>query len=406
MDLTGKRCLIFGNGVSGKGVLKRVEELNGKGFFYNGGSFNRRDYDFCVISPYMSIYSDEYALILSKGLPLFSEPDFAFLCGTDTSMAVTGTNGKTTVVRYIEQITEKLGIECKGIGNIGYPMSIYRGENGVCEISSFMLEQSSYFKCDYSVITNIQPDHLDRHRSYEEYVRQKLKIYKLTRKGIAISLNCDFYSLAPKEKILIEYSLKGESMLYCEGDKLIYNEGCKTVLYEGEGIPKGYELENLLQALSLCIMKFGVNHNYSNCFPLKKDLYRMQYMGVIKGKKVYNDSKGTNISATLAGLKSLNGSTLLIVGGYDKGENYTRLIRELGDTILYIVGGNGYKIAQTATELGYKYVIFNSLKECVKSAFECNCDNILYSPSCASFDYYKSYEERGRRFNEILQELS
>lgn len=405
MDLTGKKCLVFGNGVSGKSVLDRVANLNGKGELYNG-TIDRKRFDFCVISPYMSIYSDEYARIISSGLPCFSEPDFAYLTGTDTTFGVTGTNGKTTVVRYIEQLCSSSGMECKAIGNIGYPMSSYYGNLGICELSSFMLEQSSYLACDYSVITNIAPDHLDRHRSFSEYRRQKLKLFMLTRKGVAIKRESPFYNDVPGNKLKFEYSLNGEGMLYVEKDRVIYNEGVKKILYEGEYIPTGYELENFLQALSLCIMAFGVKESYFQALPLKKDLYRMQYIGKLMGKNVFNDSKGTNIAATIAGLNSLEGRTVLIVGGYDKGENYSLLNKNLGNCVLFVLGQNADKIVKAAERDGVIYIRFSNLFEAVRRALEYECDNILFSPTCASFDEYSNYEERGKRFNEILAALS
>lgn len=402
MDLSGKRCLIFGNGISGKGALSRLNKLNGTGNFYDG-SFKREDYDFAVISPYMSIYSKEYARLISSGIPVFSEPDFAFLTGTDTTIGVTGTNGKTTVVRYVEQLFKGIGKEGKGIGNIGYALSSYYGNGGICEISSYMLEQSSYFKCDYSVVTNIQPDHLDRHRTFAEYRRVKLKMFALTRKGIAVNINSPFYNDIPKSKIIIEYSLSDKGNLFVSGDKIVYNDGSRHILYEGANIPCGYERENYLQALALCIMTCGLSEAYFKV-KLKKDLYRMQYMGIYNGKKVYNDSKGTNIGATLAGLSSLEGNTILIVGGYDKGEDYSKLM--VGGFKLYIIGQNANKIIKSAEEYNKEYLYFNSLSDALDSALKADCDNILFSPTCASFDQYNSYIERGEHFNELLRSLS
>ena len=164
--------------------------------------------------------------------------------------------------------------------------------------------------------------------------------------------------------------------------------------------------ENILVALSLCIAYRGYDDRYARFLrSYEGEPYRMAYRGRIKGKEVYNDSKGTNVAATIAAINELKSSVALLLGGYGKREDYGELLDEMGfGKVFYcIFGKNKNEIAEECEKRKVGYKVFESIESALDYAFSLRVDNILFSPTTSSFDEFSSYEERGKYFDELLE---
>lgn len=428
MELRGKRVLIIGKGLSGNSSAKLVETLGGKAYFYDDLDFTLGDYpqlsyseviryskflDFAVVSPSITPDHPLVKKLKEKGISVVSEPDLGCMFSKCKIIAVTGTNGKTTSVEMISKMLMATGIKAPAVGNIGLPLSsvslaLQKDDVAVVEISSFQLEQSSCFKADFSGITNISIDHIERHKTQENYTSAKLKLFDLTSK-IKVAEEGVFYQ--DKSNALFSYGKKIQGV-YCQDGEIFYCKGEETlsIMKESDlGVKGVHNVKNALFALSLCIAYKG---EYDIRFKealqtFTSSKFRIQYEGEYKGRKVYNDSKGTNISATQVAIDTMEEEVILIMGGYDKGESYINFFKNLPSKVkrIYVCGANGYKIFDGANKTGKSYLLVavtnpeTALKEIFsKQGREC----ILYSPSTSSYDSFSDYKERGKHFEKIL----
>ena len=405
IKLNDKKILVCGNGLSGQAVFCKTKELSATPVYYEDG-IDVKDYDLAVVSPSFSIKGDLYRKLMANSIPTYSEIDLAYLLYPRKMIGVTGTNGKTTTVKLVEGMLNSAKVDALAAGNIGIPLITSRiAEVTVCEISSFMLEQSSFIRCEYSAITNIEKDHLDRHGTFGEYERCKRKIYQLTLKGIA--LNAADKTKTREDLKKISYSSNKDSDVKVKDGKIYcYDE--PIIKIEDIALKGNRNLQNVLCALSLCYLYKGYDTRYTDFLgEYSGEPYRMTYKGNIRGKEVYNDSKGTNVAATLAALKEIEGSVCLILGGYGKEEDYDLFFRSLDDrNIFYCVyGKNAKEISSYAEKYERPYKTYRTLDEATEKAFSVNCKTILFSPTTSSFDAFSSYMERGKYFDELLLKI-
>lgn len=409
--LKGKRILIVGSGLSGKSVFSYAKKVEAIPTFYSDRlDINLKCFDLAVISPAVSRSSREYIRVKGCGIPIYSELDFAYLASPFRSISVTGTNGKTTTVNMVKGMLESAGVSSELLGNMGIPFTSRKSDDlQICELSSFMLEQSRFYQSDYSCITNITVDHLDYHKTIEKYKKAKLKLISLTKDGIAY--NPESYPLPElNKKRLITYSLNRKTDIYIKNGTVFYRE--KEIDYRLIDIDEiklkgNNNIENALSAFALCILANGFNLKYADFLRVYKgERYRCEFVDVINGKNVYNDSKGTNVSSVISAYEKMNGTTAILLGGYDKGESYKPLLQRLSEgDIVFISGDNRNEIYKDAIKCNVLANNCKSLEEAIIKALNSKADNILFSPGCSSFDRFSSYAERGKFFYDFIKSV-
>lgn len=410
--LNNKKILIVGNKLSGTSAYIYALNSGAKPEFYTEKMvIDRNMFDFAVISPGISKHSTEYYKLKTIGMPILSELDFAYLNTLFRSISITGTNGKTTVVNMVNGMLDGIGIKSEMVGNIGIPFSSLTDYTlRIAELSSFMLEQSEYFRTDYSCITNITADHLEYHKTQERYREAKLKLFSFTKKGVCFNPANIEESLIPNRLSKITYSLDKNTDIYVDKGHICFRE-CGTA-YKAIDLSKiqlsgVHNIENAMSALSLCILSNGFNYNYADfLYKYKGEKYRNTFLGMIDSMKVYNDSKGTNVSSVIASYRTMKGSTALILGGYDKGESYRPLFDILNKSDrVFTQGDNGEKISVEASRTNVMNTYCKTLEEAIIRALNSKCDNILFSPGTSSFDRFISYVQRGEFFDEYIKKI-
>lgn len=426
MKLKNKKVLVYGMGDSGRSAIKLLATQNAHTFFYDdnveyfdqiGFVRNPQDikWDLVIISPGIKCLNNPLLKIFQeKNIPVISELDFAFLHAKGKLVAITGTNGKTTVSMLTAKIIKTAGFETFLCGNIGLPYSAVCQNTTehsvtVCEVSNFQLETSKYFRADVSTILNIQPDHLDRHESFEEYVRVKGKLaQKLKRKDILI-LNLDDENakkMVLHKRFMYFSKNKLKKGVYIFKNQVYYNK--KPILSVSE-IPLAGDknLENVLAAVAIAV-QFKINPEVieeavKTFLPAS---HRMENIGSLEGVTYIDDSKATNVASTIACVEAFkNKSIWLLLGGLGKEIDYASLF-EQNFKIKQIVafGSDRQKIAETAKNFDYAVESFDKFKEAVLFCKQNASagDIVLLSPACASFDEFSSYAERGEKFKNLI----
>lgn len=372
-------------------------------------------------------------LVLSPGIPIdhplavafkrakkavLGETELAARCFHGLSVAVTGTNGKTTTVSMIEQCLKDAGFPAVACGNIGTPMiSALKGDENalaVAEISSFQLETLNSFCPHIAVILNVTEDHLNRHYNMENYVFLKRKLLKnLTETEYAV-LNYDDHTVrafadglkanvrwfSVRERVNGAYFSGGD--IYYQGEKLL---SASDMLLTGL-----HNVHNALAAV-VCAKLLGVENEQiaASLQSFKGIKHRLEVVNCIDGVTYVDDSKGTNVDATRKAVENMRSETILLLGGKDKGYDYGKLFAALPESkvvraILY--GENRYALLASAREKGYKDVfVCPAFDDAVRLARMLSSagQTVLLSPASASFDEFSGYEERGERFCAIVQ---
>jgi len=416
------KVLVLGLGKSGESASELLMKLEAKVQVYDDKiksdkyifGDNLDGIELCVVSPGVPLNHRILKECRLKRIPVMSELELGTSFMKNDIIAITGTNGKTTTTMLITEILKEAGFRAIPMGNIGDPVTRYALEMGqkdisVIEVSSFQLETTNYFRPKVAAILNIAPDHLDRHTNYEEYVNCKLRIFEdMTTEDRAV-INSDY-------NVLREFSnyLKIPVTMFSDKNKVkgcyVYNENIYldgfVMSIDDLAMTEPYNLENVLCALSVCI-PYGVQRSTARDVLLrfKPPEYRMSDRGIKWGKKIVNDSKGTNIHSTLAACKSLIGDTALIIGGSDKGEDFTELFKGLPKNIKYVLvtGDNAPSVMCAADQCGFKMITeCRTLSDCVENVKSLDVKNVLFSPASASFDRYKNYKERGEVFDSLI----
>ncbi|HEV3040970.1 MAG TPA: UDP-N-acetylmuramoyl-L-alanine--D-glutamate ligase [Candidatus Angelobacter sp.] len=383
-----------------------------------------RDQDLIVVSP--GVPSDQPQLQQARalGIPVIGEVELACRFLKGKIVAITGSNGKTTTTTLAGDILTKSGKMALVGGNIGVPVISLIGQSSadgfnVLEISSFQLETIQQFKPHVAVILNITPDHLDRHHTFQAYVDSKARIFENQQPGDFGILNADDPTcVGLKSKVkgkLYWFSRKQrvENGASVSNDQVIFHDdGQETPVLPLSDINlKGaHNLENVLAAVCIGMI--------AGCAPdqVRKAVaefhgveHRLELTATIQGVAFYNDSKATNVDATIKALESFPGNIHLILGGKDKGSDYTLLNSLLRTRTkrTYLIGAAAEKIAaqiQGATPIVYS----GTLEQAVRQAFDAAAsgDIVLLAPACASFDQFENYEQRGRVFKELVAALA
>lgn len=375
-------------------------------------------------------------LVLSPGIPIdhplpvsfkrakkrvIGETELAALAIRCPCVAVTGTNGKTTTVTMLESVFKEGGKRAIACGNVGRPITSCLeelGEDGiaVAEISSFQLETLVSLRPHVAVILNITEDHLNRHYTLENYIYLKSRIFKNCTESEFAVLNYDdptVRALAEKTKANVVYFSAAE---HVDGgylsDGAFYFRGEKVC---GEdALPLGGEHNRMNALAAICAAKiFGIS-NEAITAALEKFhgiRHRLQTIGRLNGVTFINDSKATNVDSAVKAVGSVRGESVILLGGKDKGYSYEPLfdeIRRSGVVHAVIYGENAFRILNAALKRGFTSVtLCRPFDMAVRVAYLTAKagQNVLLSPASASFDTFKSYEERGERFAELFEAL-
>ena len=380
--------------------------------------------EFCdalVLSPGIPIDHPLAVAFKRKGKAVLGETEIATRDMRATTVAVTGTNGKTTTVSMLTQTLEKGGLKVNACGNIGLPMVDFCGMDSdavaVAEISSFQLETLNSLRPHIAVVLNVTEDHLNRHYTMENYVFLKAKLLKnLTEMEYAV-LNYDDLTVrdfAEKTKAKILYFSTKERVIgaYYEEGNLYF--GKEKIISEKELPFEG--LHNIQNALAVIIVAkiMGVTTEdiRASLMGFKGIKHRLELVAEVDGVCFIDDSKGTNVDATLKAIDAMKRETILLLGGKNKGYDYRKLFAALFNskvvhTVLY--GENRYELLKNAREQEYgKVTVCEGFDFAVRiAAMKAESgQTVLLSPASASFDEFASYEERGDRFVEIVGSLA
>ena len=379
--------------------------------------------DFCdalVLSPGIPIDHPLAVAFKRNGKALLGETELAARSMRANIVAITGTNGKTTCVSMLAQILERGGLQAKACGNIGLPMIDFCAMDeesiAVAEISSFQMETLNSLRPHIAILLNITEDHLNRHYTMENYVFLKAKLLKnLTEMEYAV-LNYDdpiVRELGGKTKAKVLYfSTKQQVLGAYYSDGILYF-GKEKILSVKELPSDGvHTIQNALAVIIAAkLMGVSTEDIRAAIMEFKGIKHRLEFVAEIDEVEYIDDSKGTNVDATLKAIDCMKRDTILLLGGKNKGYDYTKLFSALSNskvvhTVLY--GENRYALLKSARERGYsKLTLCDGFDFAVRvAAMKAEKgQTVLLSPASASFDEFASYEERGERFVEIVRSL-
>jgi UDP-N-acetylmuramoylalanine--D-glutamate ligase len=448
MDLNGKRVLVVGLGKSGvasalflkaRGArvtvsdTKTGDELHSEipvlldhGITVETGGHGERTFrgqDLIVVSP--GIPLDAPALVQARALggSVIGEIELAARFLRGSIVAITGSNGKTTTTTLTGEIMTAAGFPALVGGNIGTP-AIALAERAtaesviVLEVSSFQLETIHSFRPKVAVILNVTPDHLDRHRTFEAYVDAKARILENQQSADLAVLNADdptCVALAARTKAQVFWFSRQKEVqqgAWVVDGNILFRDGARQgeIMLVSEIPLKGaHNLENVLAAVSAgALMGCAPGKIRQAVREFKAVEHRLEYVATIRGVDYYNDSKATNVDATIKALESFPANIHLIVGGKDKGSDYTLLNHLLRQRVkrVYTIGAAAAKIESQmkGVEVVHADTLENALRKA--NAVAQPGDVVLLAPACASFDQFKNYEQRGQVFKQIVRTLS
>jgi UDP-N-acetylmuramoylalanine--D-glutamate ligase len=448
MELNGKRALVVGLGKSGVASAlfmkahgarvtvsdtKSGDELRNEipvlldhGITVETGGHGERTFrgqDVIVVSPGVPVDAPPLVQARSLGETVIGEIELAAQFLPGPVIAITGSNGKTTTTTLTGEILTAGGIPVLVGGNIGTP-AISLADRAkpetaiVLEVSSFQLETIQTFRPKVAVVLNVTPDHLDRHHTFEIYTDAKARIFENQQPSDFAVLNADDPTCVAMSKrtraqvFWFSRQKEVEQGAWVRDGNVVFGDskGQREILQVSEIPLKGaHNLENVLAAVCAgALMGCAPEKIRQAVHSFKAVEHRLEFVATVGGVDYYNDSKATNVDATIKALESFPANIHLILGGKDKGSSYTvlnDLIRQRVKRI-YTIGAAAAKIESQVK--GAEVVHAETLENAIRKANAAAQpgDVVLLAPACASFDQFKSYEHRGKLFKEIVHGLS
>ena len=449
-NIKGKRVLVVGMGKSGIAAIqamlklgadvtvqdsKRAEDmdsqllsfLTGKGLKLCLGKVpdDLSCFDMLILSPGVD---PELAFIQKakkEGAEIVGELEIAYRVARGNFVAIIGTNGKTTTTTLVGEIFKNARRRTYVVGNIGVAviskaLDTEEGDWLITETSSFQLQTVKYFKPVISAILNITPDHLNRHHTMEDYGIAKANVFMNQDETGYCVINAE-------DKMCVRLAEKARSQVVLFSSERELEKGA----FVKDGVLLIADDENTVEICRVDELKIIGKHNVENALAAAAISYfagiapeiigetlrefagvahRIEYCGMTGGVKFYNDSKGTNIDATVTALNAIEKNIILIAGGDGKGQDFSELIKKFDSRVkhMVLIGKDAPKIAEAADKYGFKdYSYGVNMQECVKKAFETAeyGDTVLLSPACASWDMYDNFEQRGDHFKELVARL-
>ena len=425
-----KRIVVLGAGESGSGAAILAKEkgfdvfvsdfgtisepyralLDQNGVAWEDGQHTEAlilNADEVVKSPGIPLTAPLIQKLQAQGTPIISEIEFAARYTKAKMICITGSNGKTTTTSLIYYILQRAGLDVGLAGNIGNSLALQVAHEDhayyVIELSSFQLDNMYDFKADIAILLNITPDHLDRYDfKFQNYIDAK---FRITRNQTA-----DDAFIYWAEDPIIDKEMKKLQLgatLYPYG----FTQPNPLPVSEEELALKGRH--NVLNSMAATIA--------ANVLNIKKDVireslmtfqgvaHRLQYVATVRGVKWINDSKATNVNSCWYALESMTTPTVLILDGKDKGNDYSEiddLVREKCHTLVFM-GLHNEKLREHFGNFGLNIIDTDNLADAIQGAYQAakEGDTVLLSPCCASFDLFKSYEDRGEQFMKAVKAL-
>ncbi len=428
MKVKNKNALVYGLSVSGEWAVKLLNKLGANVYVYDDDkeiyknknlincflvqNFDEnavKGLDFVIVSPSIDKDNPILKIIDKEKIRVYSEIEFASLYCKNI-LAVTGTNGKTTTVELITAIlnTKYNAIAC---GNIGYPLSRAVLENKhaikVVEVSSFMLEHAQEFHPYIATVLNVEPDHLVRHKTYDEYFKLKRSIFSNLSSTDYAVVNLDKNIHPNKNAMTITYSQTHSADVYLKNG-YIYLHQRQLIAINKLKMKGKHNIQNIMCAICFAnIMKVPDSDIVKTLLAFTPDEFRCQFVGKVENVTFINDSKSTNIASCLACVEAVRGAIILLVGGSFKGLDYTELFKKLPHKVKSLVAFG--EIADSLIEANnnsFPITACSNLSKAFDYAVSIakSGDSVVLSPASASYDEFKNYKERGRTFNIKVQE--
>jgi len=449
MELKGKKVLVVGLGKSGlaaalflrrhgaqvtvsdvrsaEALAKDIPALLDAGIMVETGghgllTFRRQD--LIVVSPGVSLNTPELAQVRSFGLPVIGELELASRFLKGRVVAITGSNGTTTTTALVGEILQKAGMPALVGGNIGVPVIALIEETteqtwSVLEVSSFQLESTQRFHPTIAVILNITPDHLDRHGTFENYAFAKERIFAAQDEQDAVVLNADNMraaqaagrSVAKVFFFSIEHSvLRGA---WVEDGFVVFRQAKdepieKIIPLSSIPLKGAHNVENVLAAVCAARLAAATAAQIRTGIEgFRAVEHRLEYVATVNGVDFYNDSKATNVDATAKAVASFSTGIHLILGGKDKGSDYTQLAQLLHARVraVYTIGSAAAKIESQLRGI-VTMESCETLDKAVSAAASAARPGevVLLAPACSSYDQFENYEQRGKVFKELVSE--
>ena len=452
MELKGKKILVVGLGKSGlasalflrsqgaqvtvsdvrsvDALARELPALLDAGVMVEAGghgllTFRRQDW--IIVSPGVPLDTPELAQVLRYGLPVIGELELASRFLRGKTLAITGSNGKTTTTALCGEILRASGQPTQVGGNIGLPVIALVGQStddgwNVLEVSSFQLETTVQFRPNIAVILNITPDHLDRHGNIENYIAAKERIF-------ANQTSDDFLVLNAENAETQHAAARAKARIFWFSARRPVRQG--SFVYQDAIVWRQDEQAALEPVLPLSEIPLKGEHNVENILAavcaaklagvpaavIRKAVaefraveHRLEFVAKIRGVEYYNDSKATNVDAAMKAIASFPGGVHLILGGKDKDSDYTLLQPLLRERVraVYTIGSAAQKIerqiAEAVPPVPCQMVPCQTLERAIEEAAKNaqSGDVVLLAPACSSFDQFENYEHRGRVFKQLV----
>jgi UDP-N-acetylmuramoylalanine--D-glutamate ligase len=448
MDLNGKRVLVVGLGKSGVASAlflkahgarvtvsdtKSGDELRDEipvlldhGITVETGGHGERTFhgqDLIVVSPGVPVDAPPLVQARTLGETVIGEIELASQFLPGPIVAITGSNGKTTTTALTGEIMTATGFPALVGGNIGTP-AISLVERAlpetviVLEVSSFQLETIQSFRPKVAVVLNVTPDHLDRHRTFEVYADAKARIFDNQQASDFAVLNADdptCVAMAARTRAQIFWFSRQKEVqqgAWVRDGNIFFRDasGQKEILQVSEIPLKGaHNLENVLAAVCAGVLMGCAPERIRQAVrDFKAVEHRLEFVATVRGVDYYNDSKATNVDASIKALESFPANIHLILGGKDKGSDYTVLNDLLRQRVkrVYTIGAAAAKIESQikGVEIVHAETLENAIRKANAAAQP--GDVVLLAPACASFDQFKNYEQRGKVFKDVVRGLA
>lgn len=401
-----------------------IEELNSLGVQVETGGHSSefiKDSYLVVTSPGIPPHSEIFKRIKEENISIISEVELAYQESRKPFIAITGTNGKTTTTALTAHILSE-EYKAKACGNIGNPPCDFLDTDidyFVCEMSSYQIATSVSFQAQIACWLNFTPDHLDWHGGLENYFEAKAKLFKAPQNPAFAVFNgtdeklLEFSKTCPSEVFLFAKEVE-DNCCYIKNGTIYFKRGVNANKNEEKIIDikdcplvGEHNYQNIMCAVIIAKL-VGLNneqiqHAVKTFTPVE---HRLEFVREFNGTKFYNDSKATNPEAAIVAIKSFNNvNAVLIAGGRDKNTDLAEFCQEIKNhiTTVILIGEASQRFEENLKKSGFDNIIFEkTLESAVDKSMELNPQIVLLSPACASFDMFKSYEERGKVFKDYV----